>query len=683
MRLRDKLLSAERAQFVGRDAELEMIREHAAGDSKRQWLHFYGPGGIGKSTLLRQADTGSVKLHRYELDGGSGVRQKEDMLDQLSEQLRYAGETVQEGDGWPEIVELINLRSMREGCGIFLLIDTFENLRSVEEWLIDLLSQLDATVRIVSAGRHSLSGGWLRAGWSSLFREVPLAALPSSEVERYASGRGITEQSSLTRLAQFSGGIPLAMALATEVMLRAGDASRFDRTEHGRLIEVLMAELLRDLPPAVQSLIEAAAVYWRFNEERLIAALNTDILTDAFRDLVQLPFVIRSENEWMLHDTVRAWALEDLIQRKPNTYEQMRRRALEQLLEEERLRPHLQKKLYIDKMNLHEHPFVRNTFFSGHSNLVELRECRECDIPDIERLYLRYLRHSLPTGAAENHMVWLLRPVWEEAPSSFVTFWQDGEMTAFYAMVPLQERILELFKQEPLLSPFIQNWRPIPNAYFLSFMGMFPEMEIKTRSYFLNMIIHHFGAADWLLDFTCLQEWFPVFEYCGFERAEWAEARTPLGTEYRAFALDLSKEDFLAKLDRLMTQPPKAEEPELPEPEQGPDLPALKSLLRQWHSLSASPAAAEQFARLFPRRKPFEGQEAGLLVKQELSSALDQMLKGNRREVLWGKIVKYAFTGESLPHERIAERFNLSMATYYRYLNKALTRLYQLVAERQ
>ncbi|RIX47265.1 ATP-binding protein [Paenibacillus nanensis] len=683
MRLRDKLLSSERGQFVGRSAELEMIRAHSAGDSRRQWLHFYGPGGIGKSTLLRQADTGAVKLHRYELDGGSGVRQKEEMLAQLSEQLRHAGESVHESDGWPEMVEIINRRAARDGCGIFLLIDTFENLRSVEDWLIGLLEQLEADIRIVSAGRHPLSGGWLRSGWTSFAREVPLAALPPSEVERYASRRGITESASLSRLVQFSGGIPLAMALAAEVMLRTGDPGQFDRTEHGRLIEVLMVELLRDLPPSVQSLIEAASVYWRFNEERLIAALNTEILTDAFRDLVQLPFVIRSENEWMLHDTVRAWALEDLIQRKPNTYEQMRRRALAQLLEEERLRPHLQKKLYIDKMNLHEHPFVRSTFFSGHLNLVELRECQQSDLPTIERLYLHYLRHSLPTGAAENHMAWLLRPVWEEAPSSFVTFWQDDEMIAFYAMVPLQERILELFRQEPLLKPFVQNWKPVPNAYFLSFMGMVPEIEIKTRSYFLNMIIHHFGAADWLLDFTCLQEWFPVFEYCGFERAEWAEARTPLGTEYRAFALDLTQEDFLAKLDRLLTQAPNALDPEPPAPAASPDLPALKGLLRQWHSLPHSPAAAEQFARLFPHRKPAAGQEAGQLARQELSSAMERMQKGNRREMLWGKMLKYAYTGESLPHERVAERLNLSMATYYRYLNKALTRLYQLLSERQ
>lgn len=677
MRLRDKLLSDERVHFVGRDSELTMIRNHAAGDSKRQWLHFYGPGGIGKSTLLRLADTGAANLHRYTLDGGSGVRQREDLLAQLAEQLLDAGETIREGDGWTEIIGMVNRRAWRAGSGILLVIDTFENLRSVEDWLIELLEQLEATVRIVSAGRHSLAGGWLRAGWVSLVREIQLAALPSSEVKRYASIRGVTERGALTHLAQFSGGIPLAMALATEVMLRAGDPKRFDRAAHGRLIEVLMGELLRDLPPSVQSLAEAATVYWRFNEERLAAALDAEVRTDAFRELVQLPFVIQSDGEWMLHETVRAWALDDLIQRKPSTYERMRQRALGQLLVEERLRPDLQKKLYMDKMNLHEHPFVRQTYFSGHPDRTELRECREADLPRVHSLYLRYLRHSLPSAAEDNYMDWLLRPLWEAAPSSFVTFWQDDELIAFYAIVPLQEPILELLRQEPLLSNFIRNWRPVPNAYILSFAGIVPELEIKTRSYLLNTLIQDFGVAEWLLDLTCLQEWFPVFEFCGFERAEWADSRTLLGTEYRAFVLDMSKEDFWTKIDRLLNQTTKLEETPLPES----DISALKSLLRQWHQLPYSKTATDEFARLFPLRKPAAGKEAGQFAQQELTSVITRMQKGNRREVLWGKIVKDAYTSANLPHERVAERLNLPMSTYYRNLNKALIRLHQLLSE--
>lgn len=55
MQLSEMLLYEIRNYFVGRTKELEMIRSHVAGDAKSLWLHFYGQGGIGKSTLLQHA----------------------------------------------------------------------------------------------------------------------------------------------------------------------------------------------------------------------------------------------------------------------------------------------------------------------------------------------------------------------------------------------------------------------------------------------------------------------------------------------------------------------------------------------------------------------------------------------------------------------------------------------------
>src|SRR5262245_4934074 len=54
-RLADRLAAARRGRFVGREAELELFRSALlAAQPPFVVLHLYGPGGVGKTTLLRE-----------------------------------------------------------------------------------------------------------------------------------------------------------------------------------------------------------------------------------------------------------------------------------------------------------------------------------------------------------------------------------------------------------------------------------------------------------------------------------------------------------------------------------------------------------------------------------------------------------------------------------------------------
>ena len=55
MRLSDRIAERETQRFVGRDGELAVLRGLFADDPPYSVVHVHGPGGIGKSTLLRQA----------------------------------------------------------------------------------------------------------------------------------------------------------------------------------------------------------------------------------------------------------------------------------------------------------------------------------------------------------------------------------------------------------------------------------------------------------------------------------------------------------------------------------------------------------------------------------------------------------------------------------------------------
>ncbi|WP_123042850.1 AAA family ATPase [Cohnella candidum] len=651
-----KALRSEMARFVGRTSELNLLHQHADGKTAWRWLHLYGPSGIGKSTLLRRFMTERNGRCHY-IDGGKVIQQNDIETGELSTQLETDGSF---------------------GNPVVLLIDSFDHWHAIEHGFLQWMESLAPGVRIVTFGRSTITGGWLRSEWADSIHAVQLQALTSAEVGRYATDRGIVNSADQAELFRFSRGVPLAMVLAVETLLIGGESGRFAREDKYQLIAALMQGLLQGLPADVGRMLEAASVYWRFNEERLSAVMEKELEPDSFRRFVDLPFVTMKEDGWMLHDAVRAWALEDFILRRPTAYEEMRRNALSQIRKEERLRPQLRDRLQIDKMSLHEHPIVRAISFSGHpAGEIELRRCRQADLPALHDLYLDFHRYSSPTPDDPPPMLHLIPEIWEIDPASFITVWKQNELIAFFGKIPLRGRMLQVAAKEPLLGPFLKAWQPVPNAYLFSIVGMRPELEGNIRGYFLNALINHFSRSEWILDFTCYKEWFPVFELCGFERGEWADAASAKGTEYRAFILDLREEDFIAKLDRSVSRVTAAQSVEEPITKQ--DIEELKKILKHWSVLRRQPAWAETYARLFPHRllNGLSDEAAAYAVQQDLKETIGRLADGDETEALYGKLLTHLYLEKIRPHKRVANLLNVSTATYFRYLNKALEMLYQ------
>jgi hypothetical protein len=385
---------------------------------------------------------------------------------------------------------------------------------------------------------------------------------------------------------------------------------------------------------------------------------------------------------WMLHDAVRSWALEDMMLRKPQTYEQMRMKALKQIRLEERSNPFLRQKLHLDKMSLHENPLVRNICFTGHLDNVEVRGCHECDLPVIESLYIRYHHFVLPEASEDFLMVRLIRPIWEVDPSSFIIIWQENELVAFFGKIPLHAEMLKVLGTDPALQPFLNGWKPVPNSYLVCFVGLEPELAAKTQTYIINTLINHFAFSEWLLDFTCLKEWFPVLELCGFDPAPWTNGKTQSGTEFRGFILDLTQEDYLTKLDRVLSK--NSIDETLTNPKSTNDVIELKSLMKDYSKLKGNPRLSQNYIRLFPHRitTDLSTDNIGQYIQKDIVDVVNQLLGGEDMDAILGRILKYAFIQGIRPHELVAKKTNLSLSTYYRYLNKALERLYQVLVQK-
>jgi len=161
----EELNRLEGALFVGRESEIAVFKEWlAAPSSAPEILSVSGPGGVGKTTLLHAF----ARIAREQ-----GI----DVLAVDCQHLPATPEALLEalgGETLDHVLQRLNTARM------LLIIDTFEELLGLSRYVQhNLLAQLDASVRVVIAGRYPLELAWGEApsGGASC-AHLPWAASP-------------------------------------------------------------------------------------------------------------------------------------------------------------------------------------------------------------------------------------------------------------------------------------------------------------------------------------------------------------------------------------------------------------------------------------------------------------------------------------------------------------------------
>ncbi len=183
-RLADRLAAARRGRFVGREAELELVRSALlAAEPPFVVLHLYGPGGVGKSTLLREYARIAAEAARpvIRLDGRNLEPSPPGFLLALRQALGFKeNDSTLDGLNWPA-----------EGM---LLIDTYESLVSLDAWLRDtFLPQLPGHSLVVTAGRNPPDPGLAQLAITSgpiLTQGYPAAQSPPRRKPNLLDGSG-------------------------------------------------------------------------------------------------------------------------------------------------------------------------------------------------------------------------------------------------------------------------------------------------------------------------------------------------------------------------------------------------------------------------------------------------------------------------------------------------------------
>ena len=313
--LSDALRGNLRASLVGREDERALFSAALAAETLPfHVVHVSGPGGVGKTTLLRE-------FERLAQAAGAPTA----LLD-----LRDVAATP---DGFALAVRAA-FAGAPGGARRVLLLDTFEAAQDLDGWLQRVfLPGQPADQLVVVAGRHPPGPAWTAdAVWADAVRTLPLGNLSDAEAEAFCTVRGVPAAEQAGVLA-FTHGYPLALALVAE-RLRQRPGQPFVPSEAPDVVRALLDRFVRDLPsPEHRTAIEGAALV-RAVTAPLLAALLEDAGGDGSPDatalfgwLRDLTFVDDGPRGLVLHDVAREAIEADLRWRDGERYAELHGRA--------------------------------------------------------------------------------------------------------------------------------------------------------------------------------------------------------------------------------------------------------------------------------------------------------------------------------------------------------------------
>jgi len=297
----------ESQRFVGRARELARLDELLEDDVAFPVVFVSGPGGIGKSTLLRAVGRRAVArgLPVWRVDG----RGQETTQEQLA----------------------VALEAMREAGPSLLLFDTYEQVPVLGALLRrELEPCLAAGARVLIAGRRPPEAAWLQDGWGEVVRSIELRPLSDVDAGALVERHGCQDEEAARRLTRWAAGSPLALAVATDALV-AGNLPDLDRLDaDGFLATTLLQRLAgEELNGADREIIAVAAIARAVDADLLADVLPGTDGDHAETWLRSLSFAEPVGTRVTLHDRVRKAVRGTLVAQDPEHERLLRRRIVD------------------------------------------------------------------------------------------------------------------------------------------------------------------------------------------------------------------------------------------------------------------------------------------------------------------------------------------------------------------
>lgn len=434
--LADRLAAARRVHFVGRADERARFMRMLRGAAEPVWF-LHGPGGIGKSTLLRELAREAEACERIVLQ-----------LD-----ARHVPATP---EGWRQAMAAVlhaDGGSLPPPSSV-LLVDTFEAIVELETWLRDEeLPRYPADVIVVLAGRTPADPQWrLDAGWSAVAAVTRLLPWSEAEAQDYLAARLPGRAVPLHLLSQ-GRGYPLLLALLADAERHGGGAELPAAPEGEALVRELLARFAVELEdPLRRNAFDLLIVARTVNLPMLSEVVDAAAAPALLGWLRTLPFVEAADLHVQVHDLAResfaaAWSARD-----PDEIDRLRLRAMQHTVRRlARVGSDETARLLKDWLFLMRHtragPYLDQAALERHR--LDAMDA-QADPPRIEAL--ARVRHGEVAVALVRH--WL-----QAAPDSFVVVRRhDGAFAGALLVIELTRVSAEALAGDPLAAA---AWRHV------------------------------------------------------------------------------------------------------------------------------------------------------------------------------------------------------------------------------
>ena len=416
-RLKEILQQQRKKNFVGRQKELEFF-SHLLKEKQPAFhlLYIQGPGGQGKTTLLKQfADQcKDASVPCIQLD----CRYIEAHPDRFKEFFNAAAPFAKGKD---------IMDAMEEQKGkVFLLIDTYEKLKPLDDWLrLDFLPELPENVITVIAGRSSLSTSWKTdPGWQSITKVVSLKELNKEESSQLLGRRNIPT-AQIKRIVDYTHGNALALSIVAD-MFDQRKESHFDPLDSPDIMKALLDRFVQEVPsPAHKAALELCSLVYVTTEKIIEEVLGPQMAHDLFSWLTSLTIIEKGPAGVYLHDIAREAISAELHWRNPEWYKHLHVKA--QQFFNARVLKHSgekQRELLFNLIFLHRmNPAVKNFFEFQESGSSWQDKMKEDDQEHLVNMVKKYegkeeamiFSKWLGNSAAD---VWVFRDA-EKSPAGF------------------------------------------------------------------------------------------------------------------------------------------------------------------------------------------------------------------------------------------------------------------------
>ena len=214
---------------------------------------------------------------------------------------------------------------------VVLMLDTFEQMTALGDWVRDVAQRLHANALLVIVGR--VLPNWSRAWqtWMANARVEELKPMTEDDMRElvrryYATMRGgQPNPAQVEAIIRFARGLPMVVTSAVQLWVKYGveDFQSVKAEIVANLVDRLMEGVPKELIPA----LEAAAVVRWFDQPILRAMLKQEDVREVYNELRRFPFVRTRAERFALHDTVREIMDENLRMQDSERYCELHERA--------------------------------------------------------------------------------------------------------------------------------------------------------------------------------------------------------------------------------------------------------------------------------------------------------------------------------------------------------------------